>query len=1006
MLKQFMICCFILFTIPVCGIAFGQTEVVSGQPFGVGCVVVPVSPNELSAVRGLEDVQIYERNNRVWYPVFEVREVPREVTQTFQNARRPIGRLVGEILDQSGTSIAVYFLFTGGQMPLNVSIVTNRSIQKTIVPVLRPMRHHQLMQEWWDKYNKDASPLSQTNAYPPVVKEYLRSMLAYRLGLQRPAIKPPVWDKLFYTELGFQLDPTASLFEAQAKRFFEPQQFSQLMQHDLPPALEDLVQGSEVRSEGVGAREQGIENRIEPVVAQKTVAGNTVIAAAGVTGPGDEKQSLWETLTKTFSRATGASTEVPTTGGVMPGTDAQSQYEQEGIEPLAFHVPEHCFYIRFGSYSNFTWFQDMTALWGGDMRNLIALRALNTHTGEQLERQIGLRQDALAKLFGDSVIDDVAVIGTDVFFEEGASFGLLFRAKNTSMLTADFNAKRRELLRQHQSDGAVEKILDVQGQKVSAITSPDHRIRTFYVAMGDHHLVTRSEQLARDFVALHGPLQDSQTHTKKLSLGELPEFQQVREIMPVEEKATVFLYFSRPYFYNVVSPAYWIETQRRATAAADMELLRLGGMVAAAEGHGSHADVDQWVQLLRTGGYIPLNFGPLPDGSDTILASWKDIRNSRRGKRGSFVPISDLLPTLVTEAEYHAYEAMCRDFFENWGSLDPVVVAIKRTPGTSPEGKAEHIVIDARMAPLSGKNSEILRGQVGRPLTTQLMPISGNFATFEFSSADSFFFGALRNEVPPHVPGEQVRPLEQLASEIIAGVVLKDRQAIIGDLLAGYLGYVGQPGQWLKMWDMVFLQRDDMSGYSRGPGGTWRRHFGQYTLYSRQRGILDQVAPQIGFVNADYAAQLRIDIGNPLTARIAPTLNNLGYLRTCDTSRGNLRLLNDLQMQFHINGQECKDVAEQLLGAELICPLSGQYVYQPYGDPAYGMGRWYATALGTATLGNNQNASPQPPAGFLAPPLNWFRGGKLDALLTPDAVSFHAEFNMLLPTGDRDAIAH
>jgi len=124
-----------------------------------------------------------------------------------------------------------------------------------------------------------------------------------------------------------------------------------------------------------------------------------------------------------------------------------------------------------------------------------------------------------------------------------------------------------------------------------------------------------------------------------------------------------------------------------------------------------------------------------------------------------------------------------------------------------------------------------------------------------------------------------------------------------------------------------------------------------------------------------------------LTARIAPTLNHLGYLRTCDTTRGNLRLLNDLQMQFRINGQDCKDVAEQLLGAELICPLKGQYVYQPYGDAAYGMGRWNATALGTAA-----------PVGFLAPPLNWFRGGKLDALLSDDAVSIHADFDMLLPT--------
>ena len=998
--KHFIICCVIFFVHSVYGMVYGQSEAILGQPLGVGCIVVPVSPNELSETRGVEDLQIYERNNRVLYPVFEVREVPREVTQALQNARRPIGRLVGEILDQSGTSIAVYFLFTGDQSPLNVTIVTNRSIQKTVVPVHQPVQHRRLMQEWWAKYNKDASPLAQTNDYPPVVKEYLRTMLAYRLGLQRPVVKPSIWNNLLYTELGFSLAPAASLFDAQTKRFFEPQRFSQGREYDLPPTLGDLIVG---KQEGNGSPNQSLPlpaaGDVKSNQTQETAAGNAVSTANGVTGTdeanqsGGEKQSLWQTLTKSFSQATGR-----TTGGAPPGTDAQTPYEQEGIEPLAFHVPSHCFYVRFGSYSNFAWFQDTTSLWGGDMRNLIALRALKTRSGERLEQQIGLRQDALAKLFGDSVIDDVAVIGSDIFFEEGASFGLLFRAKNSTMLAADFNAKRRELLRQHQSVGAVETIVDVQGQNVSSITSPDHRIRTFYVAVGDYHLVTRSEQLARDFVALHvqNPSSaETQTQTLKLlSLGELPEFQQVREIMPVEEKATIFLYFPRPYFYNILSPAYWIETQRRATAAADIELLRLGGMAAAVEGHGRYTDIGRWLQLLRTGGYIPVNFGPLPDGSDTILASWKDIRNSQRGERGSFVPIADMLPTKVTEAEYLAYETMCRDFFENWGNLDPVVVSIKRVPSASSQGKMEHIVIDARMAPLSRNNRETLLKHVGPPLATKMAPVPGNFASFEFSSADNFFFGALRNEVPSAVPGEQSRPFQQLASEILSGIVLKDRQALIGDLLAGYLGYVGQPGVLLKTWDMVFLQRDDVNGYSRGPGGTWRRHFGPFTLYSRQRGILDQVSPQLGFVNTDYSAQLRIDIGNPLTARIAPTLNHLGWLRTCDTSRGNLRLLHDLQMQFHINGEECKEVAEQLLGGELICPLKGQYVYQSYGNTA-DMGRWRATALDTADHNAPGVAGRNAP--FLAPPLNWFRGGKLDALLSDDAISIHAEFVMLLP---------
>ncbi|MCL2347911.1 MAG: hypothetical protein FWC50_06560 [Planctomycetaceae bacterium] len=999
--------------------AKSQTEAIlgesSGNSVGVGCVVVPFSPQDMPQPLGLAGVQIYEENNRVLYPVVEVREVPDAVTNTFKNAKRPIGRLVGSILEQTGSSVAIYFLFAGKEEPLQLTIAGNRAIQKTVTPTRQPVRYRQLLNDWWTRYNKETSPFLQANDYPPVVKEYLRTMLSFRLGLQRPEQKPPIWHKLFYSELGFQLDPTIALFEAQTNLFLKPEQYLLKADQPLPPSLAELIR-----------QQQGVSLKIEPATVYQPVsyqndeqkrqeqAGSDKLPSDKLPSdklPSDKAKAVWDSLTQGFAYMTGQ-TSGNESQTVKPGNDGQSQYETGGAEPIAFHVPAHCFYIRFGSYSNFAWFQETTTLWGGDLRNMIALRALNNRAGERLERQIGLRQDALAKLFGDSVIDDVAVIGTDLFFDDGASFGLLFRAKNSNLLSSDFQSKRQAILKKHPD--ATERILDVQGQKVSCISTPDQRIRTWYAAMGDYHLVARSERLIRDFIALHSyNLHNNMENSKKqnvpedkpLSLGELPEFQQVRGIMPNSRKETIFLYFSRPYFYNIASPAYWIETQRRETAAAGIELVRLGSMAAAAEGHAggndTNNDPNRWLHLLKTGGFIPPAFGAQPDGSRTILESWSDIRDSLRGYRGSFVPIADLLPIRVTTAEYIAYQKMCRQFFDQWGNLDPVVVSIMRRPVDSPErkseGKTEHIVIDARMAPLSKKNSESLRRKIGQPMLQKMTPVQGNIASFELALADQFFFGALQNDMPPRKPGEQVRPLER----IVSGIVLQDSQMMLSELLAGYLGYLGRPGPLLNMWNMVFPPRDDASGYSKSIDGTWRRHFGEYTLYSRQLAILDAIAPQLGFMPAEYAAQLRLQAGNPVSTRIAPVLNSFGYARTRDTIRGNVRLLNDLQMQFHVSGPHCKDVAEQILGAELVCPLGGAYQFQPFGGATVpDAGRWISTALastysdGTA----NQGAlSMRLPDGFLAPPLNWFRGGKIDGLVSPDAVSIHAELDMLLP---------
>ena len=97
-------------------------------------------------------------------------------------------------------------------------------------------------------------------------------------------------------------------------------------------------------------------------------------------------------------------------------------------------VPAECFYVRFGSFGNFLWLQDTLAKWGGDAQNLIALRGLDRGMNGHMEKQLVLKQTVLSRMLGDTVIADVAIIGTDMFFREGASYGILFHARNNLAL--------------------------------------------------------------------------------------------------------------------------------------------------------------------------------------------------------------------------------------------------------------------------------------------------------------------------------------------------------------------------------------------------------------------------------------------------------------------------------------------------------------------------------------------------------------------------------------------
>ena len=120
-----------------------------------------------------------------------------------------------------------------------------------------------------------------------------------------------------------------------------------------------------------------------------------------------------------------------------PAADGKPVPEPK-IEPIAAHVPAEFFYIRFGSFDNFLWFQDTLETWGGDLQNLVALRGLNDRKNQRIQDQLVLEQTQLSRMLGSTVISDVAMVGTDLFLQDGAAIGFLFEARNGLLLARAF----------------------------------------------------------------------------------------------------------------------------------------------------------------------------------------------------------------------------------------------------------------------------------------------------------------------------------------------------------------------------------------------------------------------------------------------------------------------------------------------------------------------------------------------------------------------------------------
>jgi len=627
------------------------------------------------------------------------------------------------------------------------------------------------------------------------------------------------------------------------------------------------------------------------------------------------------------------------------------------IEPIAARVPAECLYVRFGSYANFLWLQDTLATWGGDLSNLVALRGVDHEMSKRMEEQLVLKQTALSRMLGGTVISDVALIGTDAFFREGAAYGLLFEARQGFLLTRDVESQRAERIKKDNPGGATETKLTLEGKSVSYISTPDGTVRSYYIADGGYVFVTSSKALMQRFL---------ETGKGIDALGKTAEFRHARSLMPLDRNDTVFVYLSDVFFRNMAGPRYWIEMRRRLAAAADVELVELATLASAAEGK-PRETIDE----LIAGGFLPAGFGPRPDGSRAVLADG-EVRDSLRGHRGSFLPVSDVPVERIAPSEAEAYRAFLDFYHAKWGRLDPMIVAIQRHEMPN---RQERIVLDVHANPFARDHVETLSRWIGPANDDRLAPIPGDLVAFELQLTHQRLFGGLRDfGLPFDMSGGRMVPTGGLRA-----------------MLVGYLGTTGPLG-FLSLLDRAIATPGNASGLAGRPGGLWRQQDERFTVFSLNPEVLATVCPQLRLEPAERPAQLRLRVGEVSSAQLTPALNALGYTRTRDTSLGNLRLLHAIGQQLHVPGPDCLAAAELLLGARLVCPLGGKYEYRETPD---GRGHWVSTALAPRDGGGLLDTNV--PEGYQAPPLNWFRGLVLDATMSEKDLSAHAAILMQLP---------
>ncbi|MBC7852530.1 MAG: hypothetical protein IAF94_03755 [Pirellulaceae bacterium] len=877
-----------------------EGDAIAGKPFGVARVTF--TSTDAGGPIDESQVLLYERDSRVHYPA---------VTGT------GLGRALGQLLDgggnQGAASVTVTFLFQG-DTPLKINLYTPQRLEFTL-PVTADdgKLHTRLLSGWWKDYSQQALRLEEAGDHPQLVQTYLTSMLAQRLRVDalpaEPAARPPREGRPERPLLGKLRTKVGDLLRDQPRDVRDP------AVPRTQASLELLLGMERLRNEALR----------ETMMARGN-SGETIQFPI-------PKALNWPEL------------PVPVLAKDIP------------VEPLALHVPQECFYVRFDKFSNYLWLNKLMEDYGGDISSMITLRGYIPPLNKRAREQLALEQNALAEIFGNQVIADVALIGRDTYVNEGAAIGMLFQARN-DLFANDITAQRKRALQREKANGSAAETVKIAGHDVSFISTPDNRLRSFHAVDGKFHLVTTSRSMVERFY---------EAGEGKDSLGQSEEFRFARSQMPLKRDDTIFVYMSSKFFQGLLSPQYQTELSRRMKSVTDIEALTLARLAA----HGENAPAET-IEELIDGSFLPKGFGRRPDGSGPIIAGDR-ILDSRRGARGTFIPVPDVELKGLTESEQILHTELAQAYIHDWKQLDPLMISLRRFALDKPG--QERLVIDGTIAPFDESKYGTFASILGPPTTEMITPAPGDVINLQASVRGGLLFPS----VQPSTMFLGVQDMVPL-SDLPPKGLLQTLQLIRST--PGYLGGWPKPG-FLDALPLGLGGTPDEYGFSKMLFGLWRRQGNGFSVLSFDPQLLADVTPNLRPVEAAEPAQVRLHVSDLSQSKFAAWINATWFQRAVETVAGNNRLLHSLNQQLHVPLEECRGVAEDLLDARLRCTLGGDYaVTELPGGGKY----WQSTAA--------PKSGEWMPENYTAPLLEWFRGVDASLIKLDDKVLAHVELDM------------
>jgi len=350
-----------------------------------------------------------------------------------------------------------------------------------------------------------------------------------------------------------------------------------------------------------------------------------------------------------------------------PWSTMLGQLKQKATEePLAKATPAAFYFLRTRDFAAFLDLANVADSWGTPALDILDGRIQDRALRQRYQTQLALEQGELARTFGPSVIEQLALVGSDPYLVEGSDLTLIFRVKSALLFEAALAKSLSTFAVQH--PGGDSQKFSHEGVEVTVTRSADGQIRRHRASVDGFELVSNSPgAIKRVISAIHG---------KAPRLADEPDFAyMLARDADRNAQASILAFAGDRFVETVIGPQQKIQEAERALAIA--ELSRPG-----------------YAALLYgfLNGHAPANANDLvhenllsltdlrPNG---VAAGWQPgmIARSPRGSALDAVPLIDSPEVkLVTSAERSGYESFARSYENDWSDyVDPFAVRIGRT---------------------------------------------------------------------------------------------------------------------------------------------------------------------------------------------------------------------------------------------------------------------------------------------------------------------------------------